>query len=314
MATERKHVEFFVGLFLLIGFCFIAAMVVIFGRVGQSFNKYYEVTVEFPNASGLAKDSDVLLAGARIGFVAAAPKLVGRSYAVRVPLHIREDTKIPRKSSFLVGSSGLMGDRFVDVVPMPDFDPNEVAQPNELILGSRASGLDDLTAKGAVVMDQLIAELEEIKKMTASINQKVLHEDNLKSISETLSSLKATSERFSESSKKLDPIFLQAQAAVDSAKETMKTANAAAGDLRLAIGDVRKTAEGATQTVDAARLLVKKATQGEGALGTLISDKSTGENLKLFLSNLKRSGPLFYRDRPLPVTVKEQAAKPLRAR
>ncbi len=95
MSTERKNVEVFVGLFLLIGFSFIAVMVVTFGRVGQSFRSFYEITVQFPNASGLVKDSDVLLSGARIGHVAEPPRLVGKSYAVAVKLSIREDIKIP---------------------------------------------------------------------------------------------------------------------------------------------------------------------------------------------------------------------------
>ncbi len=307
MATENKKVEILVGLFLLIGFGVIAFMVVVFGRVGQSFNKYYQITVEFPNASGLVKDSDVLLSGARIGFVAGSPTLVGRSYAVRVPLNIRDDIKIPKKSTFLVGSSGLMGDRYVDVIPQANFDPADVAQPNELIVGSRASGLDDLTTKGGVVMDQLILEIEEIKKMTVVINEKVLHEKNLKNLEETFASLKSMSASFSESSKKLDPILDDAKAAVDSAKATMKTADAAANDLRNAIADIRKTAAAATKTMESAKELVdsgqglmKKAEAGSGPMGTLLSDRQAASDLKAFLYNLRRSGPIFYKDRPVP--------------
>ena len=107
----------------------IATMVVIFGRVGQTFKDPYTLTVEFPNASGLLRDSDVLLSGARIGRVGASPKLVGQSFAVEVPLIIRGDVKIPRTSSFLVGSSGLLGDRYVDVIPPANFDPADMAAP-----------------------------------------------------------------------------------------------------------------------------------------------------------------------------------------
>jgi phospholipid/cholesterol/gamma-HCH transport system substrate-binding protein len=73
MSTERKGTELFVGLFLIIGFSVIAVMVVMFGRFGESLTKFYEITVEFPNASGLIKGADVLLAGRRIGHVAEAP-------------------------------------------------------------------------------------------------------------------------------------------------------------------------------------------------------------------------------------------------
>ena len=300
MSTERKGVEIYVGLFLLIGLATIAAMAVMFGRVGQGFEKYYPITVEFPNAGGLVKDSDVLLAGARIGHVAEAPTLVGRSYTVAVKLNIRDDVKIPRKSTFLVGSSGLLGDRFVDVVPQGNFDPTDVVEPNARIEGTRASGLDDLTQKGGVVMDQLIDEIEEMKKLTVRLNEGLLSDQNMKNLEETFANLKTTSANFHESSKKLDPVLVGAQSAVDSAKGTMKTVEGAASDLKTAIADYRKTAQAATDTITSAKSLLKKASEGDGALGTLISDRQTAENLRLFLANLKRSGPIFYRDRPVP--------------
>lgn len=307
MSTERKGIEVLVGLFLLVGFSVIAIMAVTFGRIGQSFHKFYHITVQFPNASGLIKDSDVLLAGARIGRVAEPPRLIGKSYAVAVKLAIREDIKIPKKSNFVVGSSGLLGDRYVDVIPQQDFDPNDVAQPEEVIEGTRAAGMDDLTQKGGVVMDQLIAELEEIKKLTASINERLLSDQNLKNLDETFANLRLTTANFSEGSKKLESILVNAQAAVDSAKGTMKHADSAVGDLRTALGDFRKTAEAATRTMDSARGLVdsgktllREASQGQGALGTLISDRQTAENLRAFLANLRRSGVLFYKDRPVP--------------
>ncbi len=308
MSTEKKNVEVFVGLFLLMGFSAIAIMVVVFGRVGQSLQKTYPITVIFPNASGLVKGSDVLLAGAQIGTVTEAPQLAGSSYAVKVRLNIREEVKIPRMSTFLVGSSGLMGDRYVDVIPQPNFNPDDVTRPNEIIQGTRASGLDDLTASGDVVMKQLNTTVLEIQKMAVNLNEKLFEEKNLANLQETLANLKATSASFSEGSKQLAPIMASAQAAVDSAKGTMKTTDAAAADLRLAIADVRKAAESVNTTVDSAKglietgkALVKKAGDGNGPIGTLLSDKAASENLKSFLYNLRRSGPLFYKDRPVPV-------------
>ena len=70
MSTERKGIEVYVGLFLFVGMATIAAMVVVFGRVGEGFQKTYPLVVEFPNASGLIKDSYVLMSGAQIGKVA----------------------------------------------------------------------------------------------------------------------------------------------------------------------------------------------------------------------------------------------------
>src|SRR5258708_34372932 len=122
MSTERKGVEFFVGLFLLLGFGCIAAMVVMFGKAGGGLQHFYLLTVEFPNASGLIKGSDVLLAGAHVGRVAAAPALIRDTFRVEARLEISEDVRIPHGATFLVGSSGLLGDRYFDVQLPPTFD------------------------------------------------------------------------------------------------------------------------------------------------------------------------------------------------
>ena len=301
MSTERKGVELFVGMFLLIGFGVIAAMVLLFGRVGQGFKKVYPITVEFPNASGLVKGCDVLLSGAKVGTVTEAPRLTGRAFAVAAPMRINEGVAIPRTSTFVIRTSGMLGDSYVDVVPPLVFDPADVIGPGETIVGSRASGLEDLTAKGGKMMDTLNEEvlrkinmeLDEIAIATRSINSKLLNEKNLKNIEETFTSLKVTTAEFAEISKDLNEVVAKTSEAVDSAKVTLKTVDTAAADVRLAIGDFRKVA-------DSANTLVRKATTGEGTLGTLISDKQAAENLKTLIANLRRSGVLFYKDRPLP--------------
>lgn len=313
MSTERKGVEMFVGLFLLIGFGVIATMVVLFGRVGQGFKKLYPITVEFPNASGLVRGCDVLLSGAKVGTVTEAPRLTGSAYAVAAPMQISEGVQIPHKSTFVIRTSGMLGEAYVDVVPPLEFDPADFIKPGETIAGSRASGLDDLTAKGGKMMDTLNEEvlrkinleLDEIAIATRSINAKLLSEKNLNNIEETFASLKTTTAEFAKISKDLDAVVAKTSEAVDSAKITLKTVDTAAGDVRLAIGDFRKMA-------DSANTLVKKATTGEGTLGTLISDRQTAENLKTLISNMRRSGVLFYKDRPLPGA--EVSTPPPRAR
>ena len=299
MSTERKGVELFVGLFLLIGFGVIAAMILQFGRVGKGFQKSYPITVEFSNASGLLKGCDVLIAGVKIGLVVEAPHLSG-GYAVVAPMAIREGVRIPHKSTFLIRTNGMLGDAYVDVLPPPDADPADFVRPNETIPGSRVGGLEELTAKGGRMIDtvndevlrKLNKELDEIQVATRSINTRLLSETNLKNIEETFANLKTTTAEFAQTSKDLDAVVAKTSAAVDDAKGMLKTVDGAAGDIKLAIGDFRKLTESANS-------LMKKAATGDGTLGTLISDRQTAENLKALIINMRRSGVLFYKDRPL---------------
>jgi ABC-type transporter Mla subunit MlaD len=299
MSTERKGVEIFVGLFLLAGFGVIAALVITFGRVGQGMQKQYPIRVRFPNASGLVKGSEVLLSGARIGVVTQAPALTGQNYEVEAELSLREAVQVPRQATFQIRSNGMLGDSYVDVIPPAKFTPADFAQPGELIVGQRTGGLDELTSKGSQMMDTLNTDilkkvsdaLDEIRGATSSINAKLLSDANLKNLEETFANLKTMTEDFSKTARDLDLMVGRTQEVVDSAKGTMKTIDGAAGDLRLAIGDFRKMS-------DSARTLLNKASNGEGALGTLISDKQTAEDLKALISNMRRSGVVFYKNRP----------------
>lgn len=308
MSTERKGIEITVGLFLFIGLTVIAIMVVVFGRAGQGLTKYYSLTVEFPNASGLVRDSDVLLSGARIGHVTESPRLIAGSFAVQVKIDIRADVKIPRKSVFLVGSSGLLGDRYVDVIPQANFDPNDNFEPDALIAGTRAGGLDDLTQKGGILLDQLITEVEEVKKMTQQINNKLLTDENMNNLKVTLGNLNTTSTNLAETSRKLDPILAKADTAMDAANGTMKSAGGAVTDLQKAIAELQQAAgkanstlAGANSVISSGKSLLDKANAGQGALGMLLADRETAENLRALIANMRRSGPVFYKDRePAP--------------
>jgi phospholipid/cholesterol/gamma-HCH transport system substrate-binding protein len=309
MSNDRKGTEVYVGLFLLIGFAVIAVMFIKFGRLGQGLTSFYEITVEFPNASGLAKNADVLLSGARIGSVLGGPKLVKDAFSVDVRMQIQDDVKIPKDSTIIVNQSGLLGDCYIEVLPPDRFDPSNMIQPGDHIKGSSKPGLEALQQKGGIVLDKLTTELDEIKSLTVNINQNLMSEQNLKNLRETFDHLNTMSANLTESSKKLDGILAKGDTAVDSAKKTLETADKAAADLRTAMADFKKLAESAGKALDSAKGMVdtgnrvlKKAEHGEGAIGVLLGDKETAANLKSFVGNLKRSGPIFYKDRPAPAT------------
>ena len=297
---ERKGLEFFVGLFLLVGFGVVATLVVLFGRVG-GVEKLYQIHVRFPNASGLIKGSDVLVSGASIGTVADAPALTGDNYEVEVQLDIRAAVHVPRQSVFQIRTNGMLGDAYVDVVPPAKFSPSDFAQPGELVNGQRTGGFEELTNKGTQMIDTLnteilrkvSAELDELKTTTANINEQLLSQKNLKNLEDSLANLKTTTEDFSKAAHDLDLFVIRTQETMDTAKGAMRTIDGAAGELKLAVGDYRKVA-------DSARILLGKASNGDGTLGMLISDHQAAENLKALIVNLKRSGVVFYKDRPLP--------------
>ncbi len=114
MNRHERGLEFKVGAFVFVGLAMLGALVVQFGRLGEGLRTYYPLTVRFNDASGLLKGSDVLLAGAKIGKVSGGPRMVREGQGVDVPLKIYDYIKVPDGSKFTVGSSGLLGDRFME--------------------------------------------------------------------------------------------------------------------------------------------------------------------------------------------------------
>src|SRR6202023_4295708 len=183
MNRHERGLEFKVGAFVFVGLAALGALVVQFGRLGEGFKTYYPLTVQFNDASGLLKGSDVLLGGARIGKVAGGPRLLREGNGVAVPLKIYDYVKIPDASKFTVGSSGLLGDRFVNVT-MPSGTPTKFLPPNTTINGARETGIEALTREGGALVGDLRGVVQKIDTTVTRLNDEMLSKEtvaNLKS-------------------------------------------------------------------------------------------------------------------------------------
>jgi phospholipid/cholesterol/gamma-HCH transport system substrate-binding protein len=267
MNRHEKGLEFKVGIFVFIGCAALAALVVKFGRLGEGVKTYYQLTVRFADASGLLKSSDVLLGGAKIGRVSGGPHLVRDGPGVYVPLRIYDYVKIPVGSKFTVGSSGLLGDRFVTVTP-PAGQATGYIQKDTFIDGTRESGFDDLTKHG----NELIGD---VRTTVQKLNQETLSAQNMENLKASMEHLNEATSALAASSKKLDGVIEQADS-------TMASAKKAADGLQSAIADTRK--------------VLRSAMQGKGLVATLLNDQQLANDLHALINNLRAHGVLFYRD------------------
>ncbi len=274
MDRHERGLEFKVGAFVFVGLAMLGALVVQFGRLGEGLKTYYPLTVRFTDASGLLKGSDVLLAGAKIGKVSGGPRMVPGSQGVDVPLKIYDYIKVPEGSKFTVGSSGLLGDRFVNVV-LPPGQPKAFLAPNTHISGARETGIDDLTREGGALVNDLRGTVQKIDTTVNRLNQETLSSANMENLKASMEHLNQATGALAESSKKLDAVIEQADSTMTSAKK-------AADSLQNAIADVRK--------------VLNSATQGKGLVAALLNDQQLANDLHALVTNLRAHGILFYRD------------------
>src|SRR2546423_7830881 len=221
MATRHsdKGLEIKVGAFVLVGLGVLAVLLVQFGRLGEGFQSYYQLLIKFPDASGLLKGSDVLLAGAKIGHVSGGPRLASSGQGVEVPVRIFGFVKIPAGSRFTVGSSGLLGDRFVAVTAPQRITENFVPK-NSGIEGTRDTGIDDLTKEGGALVEDLRTGVPNANTAIGKLSNEALYPANLDNIKSAVESLNKATTALAASTQKVDGGLDKASEAMESAKKT----------------------------------------------------------------------------------------------
>jgi ABC-type transporter Mla subunit MlaD len=281
MNRHDRGVELKVGVFVFLGLAAIGVLVVQFGRLGEGFKTYYPLTVRFDDASGLLKGSDVLLAGAKIGKVAGGPRMTKEGNGVDVPLKIYDYIKIADGSKFTVGSSGLLGDRFVNVA-LPPGERKKFIAPNSYLSGARETGLDDLTREGGALVTDLRGTVQRINGVVDQLGQQALSPGNMENLKASLQHLNETTSSLALSSHKLEGVVGQTDATMGSMKKDADT-------LQEVLGDARKTIQSASD-------VFHQATHGDGMLASLLTNKQMAADLRALITNLRAHGVLFYRD------------------
>ena len=282
MDERSRGLELKVGLFVIIGLAALAALLVQFGRIGEGVKSFYNMTVNFPDASGLLKGSDVLMSGAKVGRVSGGPRLNPGGEGVLVPLRIYDFVKIPIGSKFLVGSSGLLGDRYVTIWRPPHDQVTDYFKHDAVVSGTRETGMDDLTREGGELVKDLRGAVQNINGTFTRLNEQALSQQNMDNLKASIEHLKETSTSLSESSQNINGV-------IEKAGNTMDSARKAADELQLVISDARKTVQSATE-------VFRDAKNGDGLLATLLNNDQLANDLRALISNLRAHGILFYRD------------------
>jgi len=143
--VNRSFLESAVGLIVLLvagGFAWYAASV-----SGSAFSgKGYEILARFDRVGGVTVGSDVRLSGVKIGSVAKIA-LDPESYSVDVTLSLPSNLKIPSETVVQITSDGLLGSRYVSLVPGND---DRMLKPGERLTRTQAPvDLMDLVSRFA---------------------------------------------------------------------------------------------------------------------------------------------------------------------
>jgi phospholipid/cholesterol/gamma-HCH transport system substrate-binding protein len=101
----------------------------------------YELIARFDRVDGLEKGSDVRISGIKVGAV-REQLLDPETFRAEVRFTVREDVELPLDTSASVVSAGLLGGKYLQLVPGGDID--YLKPGDEVTLTQSAVNLEDL--------------------------------------------------------------------------------------------------------------------------------------------------------------------------
>lgn len=153
---------------LLVALGFLGFAVVNTGRGGGGGGDY-TLNARFDRIDGLAIGSDVRVAGVKVGTITET-QIDPKTYQALVTFDVRQSIKVPRDSSAQVTSDGLLGGRFLSLVP--GGDDKMIPAGGTVSITQSALSLEDLLGKFIFSVSDLSANVQKQLKQNGDTTLK----------------------------------------------------------------------------------------------------------------------------------------------
>jgi phospholipid/cholesterol/gamma-HCH transport system substrate-binding protein len=285
-----------VGIFVLLGLIVLTFFTFRVSKWGLIAEKGYRLTVDFDTASGLEPKSDVKMAGVPIGKVEEI-QLVGNR--ARLVLRIHQEIRIPIDSVGSIQTQGLLGEKYVEILPGKDVQRNLPAG-GQVANTLTPANLDEMLRKLSAIGDdikkftdslsatfgteegkQALADiLRDVRRLSADLSD--ISASNKQDIRATIANLRA----FSDTLKSETPDLVR------KLEEMSTRVSDIAGDnrenLKVSIENLKTASARLDNTLDSAGRVMAKIDRGEGTLGKLVNDNTAHTSLTETLEGVNR--------------------------
>lgn len=257
------------GIFISLGIAAFIAAIYFIGEKQQLFRSTFRLTGVFRDVGGLQAGNNVRLSGINVGTVENITIISDTS--VRVGILVDESTRkfIKKDALATIGSEGLMGNKVLIISPGTG--------------GKREIENNDIIETAPPInMDAIMMSLKSTIDNTSSIT------NNLKIITNNVQSGKGTIGRLIMDKswrENFDSTFANLKDGSVGFKTFMERTNEL-GHILAALDTTVKNASDVT--LDLAKI-TNNMQSGNGIMGKLLMDKSTGQNFDTTLVNLKNS-------------------------
>ena len=281
MKTEAK-----VGAFTAAGLVLLVALVLGLSGFSLKGNKGYTVYAGFHQVIGVEKQAKVCLSGVPIGEV---QDIANDGGGVTVEMRIHPDVHIPEGSHVTIGTPGVMGEKFVNVVPAED--RGHYIGDGAYLIGDDEQGMDSMFAGINQVVAQaqgLLTSLNSIagdKNFRQSILQMTV---NMRDMTAHLSGLMAQLESMAaENRGNVKDMTANLKTVTASMERTMANVEAMMANMNSVLGDPQ-TAENVRATLANLKDTSERVQHIAENLDSVAGDPQTAQDLKDTITKAKQ--------------------------
>ncbi|MCR4308698.1 MAG: MCE family protein [Deltaproteobacteria bacterium] len=261
-----------VGIFVLLGLIVLTFFTFRVSKWGLIAEKGYRLTVDFDTAAGLEPKSDVKMAGVPIGKVEEI-QLVGNR--ARLVLRIQQGIRIPIDSVGTIQTQGLLGEKYVEILPGKDAQRNLPAG-GQVANTLSPTNLDEMVRKLSSIGD-------DVKKFTESLSATFGTEEGKKALGDILRDVRDTTASLRTVVQGNEQRFERILANVDRLSANLSDISAAnKEDVRATIANLRAISDTLKSETPG---LVRKLEEMSERVSNIAGDNR--ENLKESIQNLK---------------------------
>jgi phospholipid/cholesterol/gamma-HCH transport system substrate-binding protein len=316
MSKEAK-----VGIFVLLGIVVLTYFTFKVSKLGGIGEKGYNLTVDFETAAGLEPKANVKMAGVPVGKVEAI-RLVGNN--ARLVLRIQEGVQIPIDSVASIQTQGLLGEKYVEI--LPGKDPSRMLPAGGRVANTiPPANLDEIIRKVSLIS-------EDLRKFTQTLAETLGTEEGRKAVSDILRNVQETTrvlqtvvagneERLNRILANVDTLSGDLRDISSANKEDLRAmiANLRAfsdtlktdgpglarrleemseqvsgvigenrGNIRESIENLKYASAKLDNTLESASRVLARIDRGEGTLGKLVNDNTTVTTLNDTLDGINR--------------------------
>ena len=304
--AQKRSVEIRVGLFVAICLVLMAWLIWKFGKYEPLTRNTYEITVVFSNVGGIVKDAGVLYGGIKVGTVRDITLDQEGVLKVNVKLAIFNGVRFRSDAKFVINQSGLLGDRYVDVIPQSG--TAGFIKPGEVLHGSPSVDLTEAIRGVVDVLHQAAGTIARVDKAIERIDETILSRPSLEHIQSAMANIDATSSNAVGLTLSLRTVVDDSRASIDT---TLGRFSAAADNLHQASKDVdtvvknvdhivtsnqddiRTAAKNLAESTVRLQDILARLEKGEGTAGKLLVDSTLHDEIVHLVQNWRKYGLLY---------------------